>query len=54
MVSELAQVVDGDGPGRDWLIKLVVDLGSVQLNTLKDTTSVTEILDKHPVLTWVA
>ena len=36
VVSVLAQVVDGDRPnllGRDWLIKLEVDLGSVQLNT---------------------
>ena len=50
VVSVLVQVVDGDGPnllGRDWLIELEVDLGSVQVNTMRNTSGLDEVLDKH-------
>ena len=50
VVSVLAQVVDGDGPnllGSDWLIELEVDLGSVQVNTMRNTSDLDEVLDKH-------
>ena len=43
-------VVDGDGPnllGRDWLIELEVDLESVQVNTMRNTSGLDEVLDKH-------
>ena len=54
MVSVLAQVVDGDGPnllGRDWLVELEVDQGSVLVNTMRNTSGIDEVLDKH---SWVA
>lgn len=52
-VAVVAQVVEGDGPnllGRDWLVQLEVDLGSIQVNVLKETTALDEILDKHSIV----